>query len=191
VAETTDAARDRVLAARTDLEAELRRLEASARAAVDIPAKVRRNPARAAAIAGGAGFVALGGPGRVLRRVKRAIRGPEAEIPASLLPEEIERTLRKLGSDGDRIRGTLERDFAAYTEAAAKGRGPDLGALLTGLVARPVLTRAGKAAAEWLFTPEPDGFAARLDQVRERVVRERGERDERGDTGSSEGGSGS
>jgi hypothetical protein len=188
VAETTDAARDRVLAARADLAAEFERLEASARAAVDVPAKVRRNPARAAAIAGGAGFVALGGPGRILRRMKRAIRGPEPEVPASMLPEEIERTLRKLGPDGDRIRGTLERDFAAYAETAAKGRGPDLGALVTGLVARPVLARAGKAAAEWLFTPEPDGFAARLGQVRERVVRDR---DERSVTGPGEGGSGS
>jgi hypothetical protein len=173
VAEGTDAARDRVLTARTELADELERLEASARAAVDIPAKVRRNPGRAAAIGAGAGFVALGGPGRLLRRARRAIRGPEADLPSSLLPDEIEKALRKLGSDGDRIRGTLERDFAAYAEESAKRRGPDLGALLTGLVARPILTRAGKSAAEWLFTPDGEGFSARLDQVRERFERER------------------
>lgn len=169
MAEGTDAARDRVLAARSDLAAELERLEASARAAVDVKAKIRRSPGRAAGIAVGAGFVALGGPKRVLGRIKRAVRGPEAEMPASLLPEEVEKSLRKLGGDGDRIRGTLERDFAAYAEEKAKKRGPDLGGLVTSLVAKPILTRGGRAAVEWLFDPDEAGFAARLAEVRERV----------------------
>jgi hypothetical protein len=34
-------------------------------------------------------------------------------MPKAMLPEEIERTLRSLGDDGDRVRGALERDFAA------------------------------------------------------------------------------
>ena len=44
MATETDAARDRVLAARAALGEELETLEASARAAVDIPAKIRRRP---------------------------------------------------------------------------------------------------------------------------------------------------
>ena len=68
MATETDAARDRVLAARASLGEELEVLEASARAAVDVPAKIRRSPAKAAAIAGGTAFVVLGGPRRVLRR---------------------------------------------------------------------------------------------------------------------------
>ena len=50
-----DAARDRVLAARRDLSEQLELLEASGRAAIDIPAKIRRSPAKAAAVAGGSG----------------------------------------------------------------------------------------------------------------------------------------
>ena len=56
VATETDAARDRVLAARAALGDELETLEASARAAVDVPAKIRRSPGKAAAIAGGDGL---------------------------------------------------------------------------------------------------------------------------------------
>jgi hypothetical protein len=61
VATETDAARDRVIAARGDLETELIALEATFRDAIDIPAKIKRSPAKAAAVVGGAGFVVLGG----------------------------------------------------------------------------------------------------------------------------------
>ena len=40
-----------------------------------------------------------------------------------MLPDEIEKTLRKLGTDGDAVRGALERDFAAYAKQASKDRG--------------------------------------------------------------------
>ena len=98
MATETDAARDRVLAARAALGDELEALEASARAAVDIPAKIRRSPAKAAAIAGGAGLPRArrpeapvpGGAGG------RSSGAPEP-LPKSMLPEEVEKTLRKLG----------------------------------------------------------------------------------------------
>jgi hypothetical protein len=168
VAEETDAARQRVLAARADLATELDRLEASARAAVDIPARVRRNPAKAAAIVGGAGFVALGGPKRLFKRAKAAIVGPEPELPERLLPEEIEKALRKLGNDGEKVRGTIERDFADYVEAARKKRGPALQSILTGALARPLLTRGAKAAAEWFARTDETGFQAQLERIRAR-----------------------
>ena len=82
----TDAARAEVLARRAALAEELVRLEASGRAAVDIPARVRRAPAQTAGAAAGAAFLLLGGPGRILRRMKRAVRGPEADMPPSMLP---------------------------------------------------------------------------------------------------------
>ena len=72
MATDTDAARDRVLAARAALDGEFDRLEASARDAVDIPAKIRRSPAKAAAVAGGVGFLALKGPQRLFGAAKRA-----------------------------------------------------------------------------------------------------------------------
>jgi hypothetical protein len=170
VATETDAARDRVLAARAALGDELEALEASARAAVDIPAKVRRSPARAAAIAGGAGFVVLGGPRRLFGAARRAVFGPTAELPRQMLPDEIEKTLRKLGDDGDKVRGALERDFAAYAREAEKDRG--IASLLSTTVAKPLLTRAGRAVAEWFFRTDEEGFQARLAEVRDRAKSE-------------------
>ena len=181
MATETDAARDRVLAARAALGEELEALEASARAAIDIPAKVRRSPAKAAAVAGSAGFVVLGGPGRVIRRVRRAVFGPTADLPKQMLPKEIEKTLRKLGDDGDKVRGAIERDFAAYAKAAEKDRG--VGAMATA-AARPLVLRAARSAAEWFFRTDEEGFQARLAEVRDRVRQETDKR--RGDGSAGE-----
>lgn len=167
MASDTDAARARVLAARTELALELERLEASARAAADIPAKVRRSPAKAAAIAGGTGFLVLGGPKRLFKRAKRAVVGPEQPLPERMLPKEIEKTLGKLGRDGDRVRGTLERDFAAYVREAQGKRGPDLASLVSGAVAKPILTRLSKSAAEWFVRTDEEGFQAQLERLRD------------------------
>jgi hypothetical protein len=175
VATETDAARDRVLAARAALGSELDALEASARAAIDVPAKIRRSPARAAAVAGSAGFLVLGGPRRLFRAANRALRGPTAALPKRMLPDEIEKTLRELGDDGDKVRGALERDFAGYAKQANKER-PGMSAVLASTVARPLLNRAVKAAGEWFFRTDDEGFAARLAEVRERTAREIGKR---------------
>ena len=114
-------ARAQVLAAREALDEELVRLEASARAAVDIPAKIKRNPGKTAGLAAGAGFLAIGGPKRVFRRAKRAVRGPEEPLPTSMLPKEIDAALGSLGTDGDRVRGVIEREFASYLEGDGAG----------------------------------------------------------------------
>jgi hypothetical protein len=168
VAQETDAARDRVIAARAELAGELQVLEASTRAAVDIPARVKRAPGKAAAVAGGIGFLALKGPQRLFRAGKRAVRGPAAPMPTSMLPDEIEKTLRALGSDGDRVRGALERDFADYAKAATKERA---GLRRTVLMAAavPLLRRGATSAADWLGRPDEAGFSARLKEVRERA----------------------
>ena len=119
----TDAALSQVVAARGDLAHEIDRLEAAGRAAVDIPAKIRRSPAKAAAVAGGAAFLAVGGPRRVFRRARKAVTGHEqAPLPKALLPKEIEKALKKMGSDGDQVRGTIERDFSKYLDERAKER---------------------------------------------------------------------
>jgi hypothetical protein len=182
VATETDAARDRVLAARAALGDELEALEASARDAVDIPAKVRRSPAKAAAIAGGAGFVVLGGPRRLFGKARRAVFGPTAELPKQMLPKEIEKTLRKLGDDGDKVRGALERDFAAYAREAEKDRG--VGALATA-AARPLVLRGARAAAEWFFRADEQGFQARLAEVRARAQDEVAKRHNEGGPGQA------
>ena len=121
--EGTAAARAQVLAARQALDEELVRLEASARAAADVPAKVRRNPVKAAGLAAGAGFVVVGGPQRLFRRAKRAVVGPQEPLPKSMLPEEIEKSLKRMGKDGDKVR-------ARRTAAGIEGPpgGPEAGA---------------------------------------------------------------
>ena len=174
MATETDAARDRVVAARAALGEELEVLEASARTAVDVPAKIRRNPVPFAAAAGGVAFVAVGGPRRVFRGVKHRIFGAPEPLPESLLPDQVEKALRELGDDGRKVRGALERDFAAYAKQAQRDRAR-LRTLLLLTVARPILNGAAKAAVRSLFGTDDEGFQARLQQVRERAQRTRGE----------------
>src|SRR5262249_22040148 len=71
--------------------------------------------------AGGA-FLAVGGPKRVFRRAKRAITGKEEDLPSELLPKDIEKALKTMGTDGRKVRGTLERDFAKYLDERQKER---------------------------------------------------------------------
>jgi hypothetical protein len=169
----TDAARAEVVAARAELVDELARLEGAGRAAVDIPAKVRRAPAKTAGVAAGAAFLLAGGPGRVWRRAKRAIRGPEADLPPRLLPKDVDRVLSHLGSDGEAVRRVLEKEFADYLEEHREERRKrDLGAtasLLAGSVLGPVTQRAGRQLAERLFSPEGPEFQDALAAIRRRA----------------------
>jgi hypothetical protein len=87
-----------------------------------------------------------------------------------MLPQEIEKTLRSLGSDGDKVRGTIERDFAAYTKQAQKDR-TRLRTLLFVAVLRPLVLRASRAAADAVFRTDEEGFQARLAQVQSRIAR--------------------
>jgi len=160
----TDAARAAAVASRAELAEEVARLEAAGRAAVDIPAKIRRAPARTAGLAAGAVFMVAGGPKRVLRGLRRAVRGPEAELPRSMLPREVDKTLRKLGTDGEKVRGTLEREFASYLDEKAEVRRKrDLSAtaaLLAASVLGPLSKRLGTRLAEELLTPKAAGSQA-------------------------------
>jgi hypothetical protein len=168
----TDAARAEVLAARAGLDEELVRLEASGRAAVDIPARLRREPAKVLGTAGGAAFLLLGGPKRVYKGARRAIFGPRADLPKSMLPKEVDRQLKKLGDDGERVRTTIEREFANYLdEKSGQRKERDLGAVLAvmlGSVAKPVVQRFGKQLAEQALNPDGSTFADGLRRARAR-----------------------
>jgi len=172
VGESTSLARLQVLAAREELDEELVRLEASARAAVDVPAKIKRHPVKAAGLAAGAGFVVIGGPRRVLRGARHAIFGRPAPLPKSMLPTEIDASLRKLGNDGEKVRGLLEHEFASYlqaTEPARKRR--DLGGALTVVTIafiRLLVLRHSKRLAEEIFATDDKAYGDRLDAVRAR-----------------------
>ena len=188
----TDAALAQVVAARAELADDLEQLEAAGRAAIDIPAKIRRAPAKAAGVAAGAAFVALGGPRRVFRRAKRAVTGEEEDLPSELLPKEVEKTLRKLGTDGRKVRGTLEREFARYLDTRAKERKKE-GVLAAGValatgVLRPITLRAGKTLAERALDPDRPSFEEQLQKIR---ARRSGEPPAGGsDSGGGQGGAG-
>jgi hypothetical protein len=142
---------------------------------VDIPAKVRKDPVKTAGLAAGAGFVLLGGPQRLLRRAKRAVMGPSEPLPPSMLPKEVDQALRKLGDDGVKVRGVLEREFANYLEETSEKRKErDLSAVvalaLAG-VAKPVAQRVGRQLVEQLFSPDRPGFQEQLQRVRARQDR--------------------
>jgi hypothetical protein len=111
-----------VTAARAALGASLDELTDAAKSAVDIPAKVRRNPGKTLALAGGAGFLIAGGPGRVLRAFTGRIGSKPPRDPYDgLLPDEIERVLRDSEVAKDpAVRRALEEDFADYL--SRKGR---------------------------------------------------------------------
>ncbi len=163
------AAAEEVAAARAALADELASLRASAQAAVDVKAIVRRSPAKAAAAAGGAAFLAVGGPRRIFRKVRRRIVGEPEPLPPSLLPEQVEKAVRALGEDGAKVRGALERGFAGWLDATAKDRKSEARqrslvnlAMKIGL---PVATKAARQAVsralretEAASRPTPPGF---------------------------------
>lgn len=168
----TDAARAEVVAQRQVVLDEVVRLEAAARSAVDIPAKIRRAPARTAALVAGTAFMALGGPKRAYRAIRHAVLGPKADLPKSMLPEQIDKALRSLGDDGDRVRGLIEREFVGYLEKNKPVReARDLRGTISelgGNVLRPVTAQAGKRLATELFSPEGGGFAEAMKRIQAR-----------------------
>ena len=163
----TDAARAEVLAARQGLAEEVDRLEAAGRAAVDIPARIRREPAKLAGAAAGAAFLLAGGPGRLLRRMRG---GGKDKAGASILPDEVLRSLRKRGSDGERTKKELEKDFARSLERKdPKGQDIAIGATAATLISnilKPVTQRAGKRLAEELFDADRETASESLRKVR-------------------------
>jgi len=145
-----EAARAEVLASRDAFSVELARLEAAGRAAVDIKAKVKRNPARTAGLAAGAGFMAVGGPGRVARGLGRVIRGKKEPLPPSLLPRDVDAALRAMGDDGARVRGAIEREFANYLEQRKPNRGRRPLQTIAGTVASGMVAPIGQALVKRL-----------------------------------------
>jgi hypothetical protein len=108
-------ARKQVLAARGTLEEDLDVLSEATRSALDIPAKVRRNPVKSVALAGGAGFLLLGGPRRVIRAATSRIFPARRDPYDGLLPDEVDRILKDSGAfDKPGVREALEADFADY-----------------------------------------------------------------------------
>ena len=111
----------RAVRARTSRD-ELERLEAAARAAVDVKAKVKRNPGKAAGAAAGIGFLALGGPRKVFRRAAARSSASPIRCPSAMLPDEIEKALRALGPDGAKVRGAARARLRGLPRAGRPAR---------------------------------------------------------------------
>ena len=188
MAARTDAARSEVVAAREAFGAESEQLGPATRTAFDVPAKIRKAPVQSAALAGGAAFLLLGGPRRAFGRLKRVVRGEPAPLPESMLPDEVERAVRALGSDGDRVRGALERSFAEYldhqgsfTERTVRSAGSDaIGTVIryvgrgVGIsLLRRILAGPGPMPAPGgIIAGEKARFAAAVDKAHQRVADE-------------------
>lgn len=83
---TLDETRVELEAQRARVQATALRLEAATRHALDLPARIRENPIQTAAIAGGLAFLVLGGPRRVVRKIRQTVRGSDAERAYAALP---------------------------------------------------------------------------------------------------------
>lgn len=109
--EATREAQARVIAARAALATEVDELGSATRSAVDVPAKVRRNPVRTAGLAGGAVFLAAGGPKRVIQAAERRLRPTKSQRLRGILPKDVEKALDRLGDRSGEVRENIETDF--------------------------------------------------------------------------------
>lgn len=164
----TAAAVDDVAAARQALADELVKLEASVRSAVDIKAKVKRSPGKAAAAVGGTAFVVLGGPRKVFRSVKHRIVGQPDPLPPSLLPDQVEKAVRALGDDGAKVRGALEREFAAFVGDGVRTENRFRRRLLYATAA-PLASTVAREIIKRVAATSADDVAAREEAIRARI----------------------
>ena len=131
-------------------------------------------PGRVAGAAAGIGFLAVGGPRKVIRRARYAVFGKPDPLPEAMLPDEIEKALKALGPDGAKVRGALERDFADYvarTEKRKDRRSTVLFLLLP--TVRILILRFGKQFIEEVLSTR-GGFEEQVARVRARYAERQG-----------------
>jgi hypothetical protein len=141
------AAREGVIAARRALVEEAGEMRRSALEAVNLPAKAKEDPLRYGTLGAATAFLVLGGPRRVLGRLRRALLG--APAPKSLLPREIEQAVEGMGRDGAAVRAQLDREFARYLqERRAERERSRLTTLLLGAAGSAASAFSTRAARE-------------------------------------------
>jgi hypothetical protein len=162
-------ARQELEAARRGVVDELNQLGASTDAALDIPAKIRRNPVQTAGVVGGAAFLLLGGPRRAARAVEKRFFPKRYYRPPSLLPKDVDRAIAKLpAGDQEMVRGHLERDFATYLQKQRVSEPPNARQsawktydLLVGIIG----AAAARELVKRLFAvPQENGVEAATDE---------------------------
>jgi ElaB/YqjD/DUF883 family membrane-anchored ribosome-binding protein len=161
--EETRTARQEVLAARASLSGEVDELGSAARSAVDIPAKVRKNPVQTVGVAAGAAFLAVGGPKRVLKAVERRVFPSRAQKAKGYLPKELARAIDSLGDDAAKAREHLESEFQEFLRRRAP-EAKDVAKQVSGrqsfwktydAFVGPLGALGAKALAERLLAAEP------------------------------------
>jgi hypothetical protein len=121
MATPTEESRRQVIRAREDLGDGLDDLTLAFRSAIDIPAKIRKNPLQTAGLAAGAGFLAVGGPKKVIRAAVHRIRPSTRRPHEGLLPKDINKVVRRnTGPRADEVETALENDFADYLKKKGK-----------------------------------------------------------------------
>jgi hypothetical protein len=162
-------------AARSDVADALDDLTGATQSALDVPAKIRRNPVKTAALVSGTGFLLAGGPRRVVRAVgRRILPQPRPDPYAGILPDEIEKVLKDTGVAKDpEVRRALNRDFADYLKQKGKYR-PEPSAAASfwrtfDKVAGPLGTAGARAMVQRLMEAEQDRASLRA-QTRARTL---------------------
>ena len=145
------------------------RLEAAARAAVDVKAKIKRNPARVAGAAAGIGFLAVGGPRKVVRRARYAVFGKPDPLPEAMLPGRDREGAQGAGPrrrEGPRRAGARLRGLRLEDREAQRDRRSTVLFLLLPTV-RILILRFGKQFIEEVLSTR-GGFEEQLARVRAR-----------------------
>src|SRR5205809_8133935 len=96
MADATAEARQQLIEARRNAEAELDTLGSSTRAALDFPAKIKRHPVETVGVVGGPAFLLLGGPTRAAKAPQRRFLPERAKRPPTLLPRDRDKHIKGL-----------------------------------------------------------------------------------------------
>ena len=168
------AAMEELEAARVGLTDSLDELGDASRSALDVPAKIKRNPVKTAALVGGTGFLLAGGPRRVARFIGRRVLPQRPDPYGGLLPPEIEKVLKDSGVAKDpEVRRALNKDFAEYLKKKGKYE-PEPTAQASfwrtfDRVAGPLGTAGARIMVQRLMEAERDRAQYRA-EVRERTM---------------------
>ena len=160
--------------ARAGLADSLDDLSSATQSALDVPAKIKRNPVKTAALVGGTGFLLVGGPRRVARSIGRRVFGRRPDPHAGLLPREIEKVLKDSGVAKDpEVRRALNKDFAQYLKQKGKYE-PEPTAQATfgrtfDRVTGPLGTAGARIRVQRLMEAEQDRALVRT-EMRERAI---------------------
>ena len=162
-------------AAHANMGESLDELTNATRSALDVPATIKRNPVKTAALVGGTGFLLAGGPRRVVRFIgRRILPQPRPDPYAGILPGEIEKVLKDSGVAKDpEVRRALNHDFADYLKQKGKyGQPPNAAASFWRTfdrVAGPLGTAGARLMVMRLMEAEQSRAIVRA-EIRERAI---------------------